>query len=105
MLPWTRILEKLYELVAASARQRVRFALAPVAGRFLQTRCNEELFRLDEDHTVRVMDILLAAIPFAPVARTANLLADRVLIQDVHERQSALVPHIRHAVRSQSVLR
>lgn len=31
------------------------------------------------------MDILLAAIPFAPVARTANLLADRVLVQDVGE--------------------
>lgn len=31
------------------------------------------------------MDILLAAIPFAPVARTADLLADRVLAQDVGE--------------------
>lgn len=31
------------------------------------------------------MDILLAAIPIAPVARTADLLADRVLVQDVGE--------------------
>lgn len=31
------------------------------------------------------MDIFLAAIPIAPVARTANFLADRVLVQDVGE--------------------
>lgn len=85
LLPGTRPLEQLDELVAVLAGQRAGLCLAHVDGDLLQALRHEALLRLDEAHAVRVMDILLAAIPFAPVARTANLLANRVLVQDVGE--------------------
>lgn len=69
-------MEKLYEFIAVLARQRDRFALAHVGGHLFQTRCNKALPRLDEAYFIRAMDILLAAIPFAPVARTTDPLVD-----------------------------